>query len=165
MVGFKEPDIKTNFMLLGKIFPGARFARQVKWRVKKCHCDPNLNARQTFNLSEIVNGTLDTLGSHPANFAIVCWSTFDGQKKATQKLGQTKIGQIWLLDFHQVIRYLNPSGSCLPSLLVIQSIRRVSRQGRLGKLESRVNLGPKKKLQQSRLLCLPRPTLLLPGGN
>ena len=156
MVGFKEPDIKTNFMLLGKIFPGARFARQVKWRVKKCHCDPNLNARQTFNLSEIVNGTLDTLGSHPSNFAIVCWS------------------HIWPPNINTGIRSKNwtefplnvkPSGSCLPSMLVIQSIRRVSRQRRLGKLESRVNLGPKKKLQQSRLLCLPRPTLLLPGGN
>ena len=35
--------------------------------------------------------------------------------------------------------YLNPGGLCLPSLLVIQSIRRVSRQRRLGKLESSVN--------------------------
>ena len=61
------------------------------------------------------------------------------KKMSTQKLGQQKIGQIWFLNFHQVVCDLNPSGWCLPSLLVIQSIRRVSRHGRLGKLESRVN--------------------------
>ena len=64
--------------------------------------------------------------------------------------------------------YLNPGGLCLPSLLVIQSIRRVSRPGRLGKLEKtrlRVNSGPKKKLQ-SRLSAYPDtqpPTLPLPN--
>ena len=64
--------------------------------------------------------------------------------------------------------YLNPNGLCLPSLLVIQSIRRVSRPGRLGKLEKtrlRVNSGPKKKLQ-SRLSAYPDtqpPTLPLPN--
>ena len=56
---------------------------------------------------------------------------------------------------------LNPSGLCLPSLLVIQSIRRVSRPGRLGKLEKtrlRVNSGPKKKLQSASLLTqIPTP--------
>lgn len=57
--------------------------------------------------------------------------------------------------------YLNLSGLCLPSLLVIQSIRRVSRPGRLGKLEKtrlRVNSGPKKKLQSASLLTqIPSP--------
>ena len=61
--------------------------------------------------------------------------------------------------------YLNPGGLCLPSLLVIQSIRRVSRPGRLGKLEKtrpRVNSGPKKKLQSASLLTqIPTPTLIL----
>ena len=57
--------------------------------------------------------------------------------------------------------YLNLGGLCLPSLLVIQSIRRVSRPGRLGKLEKtrlRVNSGPKKKLQSASLLTqIPSP--------
>ena len=50
--------------------------------------------------------------------------------------------QILTQEFGQKLEIginVKPSGSCLPSLLVIQSIRRVSRQRRLGKLESSVN--------------------------
>ena len=77
-----------------------------------------------------------------------------------QKLGQKMDRYGFRFHF-----YLNPGGLCLPSLLVIQSIRRVSRPGRLGKLEKtrlRVNSGPKKKLQSASLLTqIPSPLLYL----
>ena len=173
MVGLKEPDIKTNFMRLGT----ETFALiQVKWRV--------IIAITTQIWMHVKLSTSRKLSMALLTLLAPVWQTLQlyvdprlttVQKMSTQKLGEQKIGQIWFLNFCQVVWNLNPSGWCLPSLLVIQSIRRVSRHGRLGKLESRVNLaaqqskfrlsrvnsGPKKKLQQSRLSAYPGLLLLL----
>ena len=141
-VGSQELGIKTNFMRLGMAL-----AVIIAGEMKSDNCQLGAEFECTSNFQPLGNcqwRTLDTLGS---------------------KYGKLCNG---LLILHLTVKYLpnlEPSGGwCLPSVLVIQSIRHVSRRG------GWVNSGPARnqqgKLQASEkvalsFLCLPRPTLVL----